>query len=85
MSFSFILLFGIIVGVIAHLIDPRKNGSVIGPVIIGVLGSLSGSLLATMTYRVSEEGNLSILLFSVIVSTLLLLISWVIKPLQSKF
>jgi uncharacterized membrane protein YeaQ/YmgE (transglycosylase-associated protein family) len=82
MNLTFILLFGIIVGIIAHLIDPRKNGSFFGPMIVGIFGSLAGSILATITFNVTNGGNLSILIISMLVSTLLLFISWVLKPLQ---
>lgn len=85
MNLTFIILFGLIVGIIAHLVDPRKNGGFIGPMMVGISGSFAGSILAMIAFNSTTGGNLSILILSVIVSTLLLLVSRGLKPLQGKF
>jgi uncharacterized membrane protein YeaQ/YmgE (transglycosylase-associated protein family) len=82
MSLTFIILFGLLIGVIANLLDPRKEGGILGPVIIGVLGSITGSVMASMIFNLSEGGSFSILVTSMVVSSLLLFVSWALKPLR---
>jgi uncharacterized membrane protein YeaQ/YmgE (transglycosylase-associated protein family) len=77
----YILLFGLLIGIIAYQLDPREEGGIIGPAILGILGAVCGSTIAKMVFNLGGEGSLSILLFSVVVSSLLLFISWIVKPL----
>lgn len=45
------ILFGFIVGAIAHLIDPQpRRGGFLGAIVLGVLGALTGGFLATLIF-----------------------------------
>jgi len=51
------LIFGLIVGIIAHLIDPEQNrGGLLGATILGIVGSLIGGFLANTLFGLSMSG-----------------------------
>jgi uncharacterized membrane protein YeaQ/YmgE (transglycosylase-associated protein family) len=51
------IIFGLIVGVVANLIDPRPaKGGIFGAIILGILGSLLGGFLGNMLFGVSVTG-----------------------------
>ncbi len=48
MNMTTLLILGLSAGIAANFLDPRKEGGVIGPVFLGVLGSIAGALLGNM-------------------------------------
>jgi uncharacterized membrane protein YeaQ/YmgE (transglycosylase-associated protein family) len=57
MNFLSWALFGLIVGVVAHAIDPRPDqGGIVGAIILGLVGSLVGGFLADLFFGVSLSG-----------------------------
>ena len=57
MSFLTWILFGIIIGIVANMIDPRPNeGGLFGAIILGVLGSLLGGILANLILGAGISG-----------------------------
>ena len=48
------IIFGLIVGIVAHFLDPRgeERGGVVGTVILGVLGALVGGFIANVVLGV---------------------------------
>lgn len=51
------ILFGLIVGFIANLIDPAPNeGGLIGNMILGILGALLGGFLGNLIFGVGVSG-----------------------------
>lgn len=63
----FWLLFGLLVGVIAHLVDPADvRGGLIGTIITGIVGALIGGFVANTLFGLSITGfNLQSLLIAV--------------------
>jgi uncharacterized membrane protein YeaQ/YmgE (transglycosylase-associated protein family) len=51
------IVFGLIVGVIANLVDPQPNrGGIIGAVILGVVGAVVGGYLANLLFGLTVTG-----------------------------
>lgn len=51
------IVFGLIVGIVAHFLDPRDaRGGVVGTVILGILGALVGGFLANLVLGISIRG-----------------------------
>lgn len=48
MSLTLLIILGTTSGIIANLIDPRKEGGVIGPVVLGIMGAIVGAVLGNM-------------------------------------
>ncbi|RJO62344.1 GlsB/YeaQ/YmgE family stress response membrane protein [candidate division WS5 bacterium] len=74
------ILFGLIVGVIANIIDPRPSqGGIIGAIILGVIGALLGGFLGNLIFGVGVSGfNISSFIIAVIGA---LLVLWVARVL----
>lgn len=70
------ILFGLIVGIVAHAIDPYPNGGgLLGSILLGIVGSLVGGFLADIVFGITVTGfNLSSFLVAVAGSLLLLFI-----------
>lgn len=70
------IVFGLIVGVIANMIDPQPaRGGLVGAVVLGVLGALLGGFLGNLLFGVGISGfNLSSFIVAVIGSLVLLFI-----------
>lgn len=68
------IVFGLIVGVIANVIDPAKErGGMVGAIVLGVLGALLGGFLGDLIFGVSVPGfNLSSFIVAVIGALVLL-------------
>lgn len=47
MNVTLLLILGFSSGVIANLLDPRREG-VVGPIILGILGAIMGTVLGNM-------------------------------------
>lgn len=75
------LIFGFLVGVIAHLVDPAsEGGGVVGTVTLGILGALVGGLLGDLVFGVGVSGfNFSSFVIAVLGSLLLLFIQRALK------
>lgn len=71
------ILFGLITGIIANMLDPRPTeGSLFAALILGVGGALTGGILANIFFGMSITGfNLTSFLVAVAGSLLLLFIS----------
>lgn len=49
--------FGLIIGVIANIIDPSPSrGGVIGSLVLGILGAILGGILGNMVFGVGVTG-----------------------------
>jgi uncharacterized membrane protein YeaQ/YmgE (transglycosylase-associated protein family) len=70
------LVFGLIIGVIANIIDPRQSsGGILGAIVLGVVGALVGGFLGNLLFGVSVTGfNLSSFIVAVLGSLLVLFI-----------
>lgn len=74
MNFLTWILFGLIVGIIANMVDPRpQEGGIIGSIILGVLGSLLGGFISNLIFGVGISGFDLQSLFIAIVGALVLL------------
>ncbi len=70
------ILFGLVVGIVANILDTRKSsGGLIGAVVLGILGALVGGFLADLVFGVGLTGfNLPSLAIAILCSLLLLFI-----------
>jgi uncharacterized membrane protein YeaQ/YmgE (transglycosylase-associated protein family) len=61
------IVFGLLVGIVAHLIDPGQvKGGIVGTAITGVLGSLVGGFLAQLLFGYNITGfNISSFLIAI--------------------
>ena len=51
------ILFGLIAGVIANIIDPRPTqGGLLGAIVLGIVGVLVGGFLANLIFGVGVSG-----------------------------
>ncbi len=75
------IVFGLIVGVIAHYLDPRRNqGGLLGTTLLGILGALLGGFLGDLIFGVGVTGfNLSSFIVAVIGALVLLFISRAVR------
>jgi len=70
------IVFGLIAGVIANLIDPRpSSGGLLGAIVLGVAGALVGGFLANLVFGLTVTGfNFTSFAIAVLGSLLLLFI-----------
>lgn len=70
------IVFGLIVGIIANIIDPKPaQGGLLGTIILGILGALIGGFLGSLLFGVGVSGfNLSSFIVAVIGALVLLFI-----------
>lgn len=68
------ILFGLIVGIIANLIDPKRSeGGLLGSIVLGILGAVLGGFLGDLLFGVSVTGfNLSSFIVAVAGALILL-------------
>jgi uncharacterized membrane protein YeaQ/YmgE (transglycosylase-associated protein family) len=78
------ILFGLIVGIIAHAIDPKSNqGGLIGAVLLGMGGAFLGGLLATTLFGTNlERFTLSSFLLAVGGALLLLVLGRFLRRME---
>lgn len=71
------IIFGLIVGIIANIIDPRPAaGGILGAIVLGVVGALVGGFLGNLLFGVGISGfNLSSFIVAILGSLLLLFVS----------
>lgn len=70
------IIFGLIVGVIANVLDPAtEQGGLLGAIVLGVAGAIVGGILGNLIFGVGVSGfNLSSFVVAVLGSLLLLFI-----------
>ena len=70
------LLFGLIVGIVANAIDPKpEHGGIFGAILLGVVGSLVGGVLADLFFGIGISGfDFTSFIIAVAVSLVLLFI-----------
>lgn len=70
------VLFGLIAGVIANMIDPRPaQGGVLGAIVLGIVGALLGGFLANLLFGVGVTGfDLTSFIIAVAGSLLVLMV-----------
>lgn len=70
------VVFGLIVGVVANLIDPRPSqGGLLGAIVLGILGAIVGGFLGNMLLGVDVSGfNVSSFAVAVVGALLLLFV-----------
>jgi uncharacterized membrane protein YeaQ/YmgE (transglycosylase-associated protein family) len=70
------ILFGLIAGVIANMVDPApSSGGILGAIVLGVAGALVGGFLANMVFGLGVSGfNFTSFAIAVLGSLLLLFI-----------
>lgn len=68
------VLFGLLVGLIANLLDPRPSqGGILGAIVLGVVGSLVGGFVSSLIFGVGVTGfNFTSFAVAVLGSLLLL-------------
>lgn len=82
MSLLLWIIFGLVIGVIAYVIDPRSDrGGILGSMILGILGSVLGGFLGNIILGINISGfNFPSLAIAVLGSLSLLLISRMAAP-----
>ncbi len=75
------LLFGLVAGTLANVIDPRPSqGGWIGSIILGILGSIVGGWLGNALFGVNVSGwNISSFIVAVVGSLLLLFVGRMLR------
>lgn len=70
------IIFGMIVGVIANLIDPKPSeGGLLGAIVLGILGGVVGGFLGNIVFGIGITGfNFPSFALSVLGSLLLLFV-----------
>lgn len=70
------LIFGLIVGVVANMLDPRPaRGGIIGAIVLGVVGALAGGYLGNLLFGVGVSGfNIPSLIVAVLGAMLVLFV-----------
>lgn len=81
MNFIFWILFGLIVGTIANILDPHpSSGGILGSIILGILGAILGGMIGTMVFKVGIIGfDFYSLAIAVLGSLLLLFIGRAVR------
>jgi uncharacterized membrane protein YeaQ/YmgE (transglycosylase-associated protein family) len=75
MNFFSWVMFGVIMGILANVIDPHPDKSLIGAVGLGVVGSVVGGFIASYVFNESFSGfDFQTLLVAVLVSLLVLFV-----------
>lgn len=75
------IVFGLVVGAIAHYMDPQpQQGGLLGTTVLGILGALLGGFLGDLLFGVGVTGfNLSSFIVAVIGALVLLFVSRTFK------
>jgi uncharacterized membrane protein YeaQ/YmgE (transglycosylase-associated protein family) len=75
------VVFGLIAGTIANLIDPQpSSGGLLGSIVLGILGAVVGGFVANLLFGLNVTGfNFTSFVISVLGSLLLLFIGRAIR------
>lgn len=70
------VLFGIIIGILAHILDSSSKGrGILGTIFLGIVGAFVGGVLANLIFGVGmSEYTLSVVLISIFGSISVLLV-----------
>ena len=76
MGFLFYIIFGLIVGVIANLIDPQPaRGGILAAIVLGIVGAIVGGWLGSMIFGVGVTGyNVSSFIVAIVGALLVLFV-----------
>lgn len=79
-----LIIFGSIIGTIFGLLDERKE--VIGPLVLGIIGAMSGGVLANLILGINFAPGFSLSAFTVSFfgALSLLAFSFVLKPIKRR-
>ncbi len=71
------IVFGLIAGIVAEIIDPhQETGGLIGAIILGILGAIIGGFLANLIFGASITGfNITSFAIAILGALLLLFVS----------
>lgn len=71
------IVFGLIAGVVANILDPQpSSGGALGAIVLGVLGAVVGGFVANLLFGVSVTGfNFTSFIIAVSGSLILLFVS----------
>ncbi|MBI2315407.1 GlsB/YeaQ/YmgE family stress response membrane protein [Candidatus Daviesbacteria bacterium] len=57
MNIIFWIIFGLIVGTLANIIDPSTSrGGILGSIILGILGAILGGILGNIVFGIGVTG-----------------------------
>lgn len=57
MSFLAWIIFGLIIGIIANLIDPHPDrGGIVGAIVLGIAGAVIGGFLGNLVFGIGITG-----------------------------
>ena len=81
MPLLYYVIFGIVVGAIANLIDSRPaQGGILGAMVLGILGSVIGGLIGDAIFGVGISGfNITSILLGILGSAILLYVGRMIN------
>lgn len=70
------IIFGLVVGVIANIIDPHPSrGGILGSIVLGILGSVLGGILGNIIFGITVTGfNFSSIAIAILGALLVLFI-----------
>jgi uncharacterized membrane protein YeaQ/YmgE (transglycosylase-associated protein family) len=70
------IVFGLIAGIIANMVDPRPaSGGLLGAIVLGIAGALVGGFLANLVFGLTVSGfNFTSFAIAVLGSLLLLFV-----------
>lgn len=76
------VVFGVVVGVVTNIIDPRPSeGGLFGAILLGISGALLGGLVSSVIFQSGITSfNLTTFVIAVLGSLLLLLLGRVFTP-----
>jgi len=76
MNFVLWIIFGLVVGTIANIIDPYPSrGGILGSIILGVLGAILGGILGNLVFGIGITGfNLPSIAVAVLGALLLIVV-----------
>jgi len=77
-------VFGLIIGIVANMIDPApERGGIVGTILLGVVGALVGGMLANLVFGFGVSGfNLTSFIVAILGSLLLLLIQRAVRQVE---
>lgn len=74
------MIFGLIVGGIAHFISPNSNGGILALILLGIIGALVGGFLGQVLFGVGISGyNLTSFILAVVGSLVVLFLFYLLK------